>query len=246
MLAAVQLRNFVHWKKAESHVSSVSWVQQGGEHLSIGTSEGTTQLWDVSASKQLRSMNGHSDRVGALSWNRHILSSGGRDSIVVNNDVRIARHNTATLSTHPQEICGLSWSPDGSTLASGGNDNMLCLWDAATPSISRPRFCLTKHQATVKALSWSPHERNLLATGGGPADRTIKFWNSQTRSLLNSIDTGSQSCALQWNSHEKEIPSSHGFARNQLKSFLAELSANFFLPSSTLRQRRTSVRYLMT
>jgi cell division cycle protein 20 (cofactor of APC complex) len=201
---------------AESHVSSVSWVQQGGEHLAIGTSEGTTQLWDVSAGKQLRSMDGHSDRVGALSWNRHILSSGGRDSIVVNHDVRIARHNTATLSTHTQEICGLSWSPDGSTLASGGNDNMLCLWDAATSSTSRPRFCLTEHQAAVKALSWSPHERNLLATGGGTADRTIKFWNSQTGSLLNSIDTGSQVCALQWNPHEKEILSSHGFARNQL------------------------------
>lgn len=201
---------------ADTHVSSVSWVQQGGEHLAIGTSEGTTQLWDVSACKQLRSMDGHSDRVGSLSWNRHILSSGGRDSVVVNHDVRIARHNTATLSSHTQEVCGLSWSPDGTTLASGGNDNVLCLWDAAASSISRPRFSLTEHQAAVKALSWSPHERNLLATGGGTADRTIKFWNSQTGSLLNSIDTGSQVCALQWNPHEKEILSSHGFARNQL------------------------------
>ena len=31
-----------------------------------------------------------------------------------------------------------------------------------------------------------------------------------------SIDTGSQVCALQWNRHEKEILSSHGFAHNQL------------------------------
>lgn len=93
---------------------------------------------------------------------------------------------------------------------------MLCLWDAATSSTSRSRFRLTEHQAAVKALAWSPHERNLLATGGGTADRTIKFWNSQTGSLLNSIDTGSQVCALQWNPHEKEILSSHGFARNQL------------------------------
>lgn len=197
-------------------VSSVSWIQEGGAHLAIGTSDGTTQLWDVQASKQLRSMDGHTDRVGSLSWNRHILSSGGRDGIVVNHDVRIARHNVATLSSHTQEVCGLEWSPDGTTLASGGNDNMLCLWDAATSSTSRPRFSLTEHQAAVKALAWSPHERNLLATGGGTADRTIKFWNSQTGSLLNSIDTKSQVCALQWNPHEREILSSHGFARNQL------------------------------
>jgi len=201
---------------ADTHVSSVSWVQEGGAHLAIGTSSGATQLWDVQAMKSVRSMGGHTDRVGALSWNRHILSSGGRDSIVVNHDVRIARHATATLTSHTQEVCGLSWSPDGTTLASGGNDNMLCLWDAATSSTSRPRFSLTDHQAAVKALAWSPHERNLLATGGGTADRSIKFWNTQTGSLLNSIDTGSQVCALQWNPHQKEILSSHGFARNQL------------------------------
>ena len=32
-------------------------------------------LWDVRAQKQLRKMDGHTDRVGALSWNRHLLSS---------------------------------------------------------------------------------------------------------------------------------------------------------------------------
>jgi len=200
----------------DTYVSSVSWVQEGGAHIAVGTSGGSTQLWDVQAGKQLRSMNGHAERVGSLAWNRHILSTGGRDSIVVNHDVRIARHNVATLSGHSQEVCGLAWSPDGLTLASGGNDNKLCLWDAATSSTSTARHTLTDHQAAVKALAWSPHERNLLATGGGTADRCIKFWNGQTGALLNSIDTGSQVCALQWNPYEKEILSSHGFARNQL------------------------------
>jgi cell division cycle protein 20 (cofactor of APC complex) len=201
---------------SDNYVSSVSWVQEGGAHLAIGTSAGTTQLWDVHACKQLRTMDGHSDRVGSMSWNRHILSTGGRDSVIVNHDVRVASHKVGSLTSHTQEICGLSWNADGTTLASGGNDNMLCLWDASSSSASRPRFALTDHQAAVKALAWSPHERNLLATGGGTADRCIKFWNANTGSLLNSIDTGSQVCALQWNPHEKEILSSHGFARNQL------------------------------
>ena len=204
-------------RSAESYISSVAWVQQGGSHLALGTSDGTVELWDVHANKKLRTMNGHSDRVGALSWNEHTLSSGGRDSIVVNHDVRVAQHKIATLSGHDQEICGLSWSPDGSTLASGGNDNKLCLWDVSTTgSSSQTRFTLTDHQAAVKAIAWSPHERNLLATGGGTADRCIKFWNTRTGALLNSIDTGSQVCSLQWNPFEKEILSSHGFARNQL------------------------------
>jgi cell division cycle protein 20 (cofactor of APC complex) len=199
-----------------SYVTSVAWVQEGGAHLAVGTSAGGTQLWDVNECKQIRSMDGHTDRVGALAWNRHILTSGSRDTLVVNHDVRIARHNTATLVGHSQEVCGLAWSPDGDTLATGANDNLLCLWDAQASSRSGPRFRFTDHQAAVKALAWSPHERNLLATGAGTADRTIKFWNTQTGALLNSIDTGSQVCSLKWNPFEKEILSSHGYARNQL------------------------------
>mmetsp|Transcript_8389 Transcript_8389/g.17448 ORF Transcript_8389/g.17448 Transcript_8389/m.17448 type:complete len:531 (-) Transcript_8389:1279-2871(-) len=200
-----------------AHISSVQWVQEGGAHLAVGVSSGMTQLWDVQQGKQLRGMDGHTDRVGALSWNRHILSSGSRDTTIINHDVRVARHNVASLQGHTQEVCGLTWSPDGETLASGGNDNLLCLWNASASGVqSTPRYRFTDHQAAVKALAWSPHERNLLATGAGTADRTIKFWNTSTGALLNSIDTGSQVCALKWSPFEKEILSSHGYARNQL------------------------------
>ena len=46
----------------------------------------------------------------------------------------------STFSGHTQEVCGLSWSPDGSTLASGGNENLLCIWDAATGTGELPFF----------------------------------------------------------------------------------------------------------
>mmetsp|Transcript_7158 Transcript_7158/g.22545 ORF Transcript_7158/g.22545 Transcript_7158/m.22545 type:complete len:283 (+) Transcript_7158:158-1006(+) len=79
-----------------------------------------------------------------------------------------------------------------------------------------PRVVLRQHQAAVKALSWCPMHRNLLASGGGTADRSIKFWNAHTGALLHSVDTGSQVCALLWSRHHKEIVSSHGFSQNQL------------------------------
>jgi cell division cycle protein 20 (cofactor of APC complex) len=58
---------------------------------------------------QVRSMNGHSARVSSLSWNRHILSSGSRDSTIVHHDVRVQQHQVATLVGHEQEVCGLKW-----------------------------------------------------------------------------------------------------------------------------------------
>jgi cell division cycle protein 20 (cofactor of APC complex) len=167
----------------------------------------------VARAKQVRELAGHTNRVSALAWNGPILSSGGRDSLICNWDVRKRRHEAcvAELRGHEQEVCGLAWS-SGGQLASGGNDNLLCIWSAGFQQQHR----LTAHQAAVKALAWCPFQTNVLASGGGTADRCIKFWNTHTGAMLNSIDTGSQVCALQWNRHEREILSSHGYSKNQL------------------------------
>jgi cell division cycle 20, cofactor of APC complex len=213
----------------EDYVSSVSWTPGDSTFLAVGTSDSRVGLWDVEQQKQLRSMDGHSARVGSLAWNRHILTSGGRDGLIIHHDVRVRNHKVAVLKHHTQEVCGLKWSPDGQTLASGGNDNLLCLWDAKQSGLSSgtgasvhqndfvaPRLVMNEHCAAVKALAWCPWQRNLLASGGGTADRCIKFWNTNTGARLNSVDTGSQVCSLLWNPNDKEILSSHGFSQNQL------------------------------
>ena len=202
------------------HVTSLSWVQEGN-YLAVGTSDHKVQLWDADKLKQVRSMNGHRARVGALSWNSHILSSGSRDSTIIHHDVRIAEHKVGTLKGHGQEVCGLKWSPWGTQLASGGNDNLLNIWDdryasSQNHTTDQSLFRLDAHQAAVKALAWCPWQRNLLASGGGTADRMIRFWNSISGSCLNAVDTKSQVCALQWSQHDKELVSSHGYSHNQL------------------------------
>jgi cell division cycle protein 20 (cofactor of APC complex) len=46
------------------------------------------QIWDVGRMKQIRALKGHSARVSALAWSGTTLSSGGRDSNIINHDVR--------------------------------------------------------------------------------------------------------------------------------------------------------------
>ena len=198
--------------EGDDYVTSVSWAADG-KHLAVGLSNNLAQIWDAERMRPVRNLTGHSARVSSLAWNEHVLSTGGRDSAILHHDVRIREHVVSHLRGHEQEVCGLKWSPNGTQLASGGNDNLLMVWDAAG---DRTLHRLTAHQAAVKALAWCPFQSNLLASGGGTADRTIKFWNTHTGACLNSIDTGSQVCALQWNRHEKEILSSHGFSQNQL------------------------------
>lgn len=123
------------------------------------------------------------------------------------------------MNAHSQEVCGLKWSPDGKYLASGGNDNMLNIWPVVSGqnhSQTQPLYSMNQHQAAVKALAWCPWQNNILASGGGTADRMIKFWNCNTGACLNSIDTKSQVCSLLWSSTYKEIISGHGYAQNQL------------------------------
>jgi cell division cycle 20-like protein 1 (cofactor of APC complex) len=40
------------------------------------------------------------------------------------------------------------------------------------------------HVAAVKALAWSTHNANTLASGGGTTDKTLKFWNVANNSLI--------------------------------------------------------------
>jgi WD40 repeat protein len=85
------------------------------------------------------------------------------------------------------QVCGLRWSPDDREVASGGNDNQLYIWGLHSTA---PTLKFSDHTAAVKAIAWSPHQHGLLASGGGTADRCIRFWNTATGATLSHIDTG--------------------------------------------------------
>ena len=177
-------------------VTSVSWSERGN-FVAVGTHRGYVQVWDVAANKRVNVLEGHTTRVGALAWNGDNLSSGSRDRLILQRDVRTPPLTSERrLVGHRQEVCGLKWSPDNQYLASGGNDNKLFVWNMSSKfyfvSLIRtnlyfsvviglqPVHTFTDHLAAVKAIAWSPHHHGLLASGGGTADRCIRFWNTLT------------------------------------------------------------------
>lgn len=200
-------------------VTSLNWAPDGRQ-IAIGLNNSEVQLWDSVATRNLRTLRGvHRSRVGSLGWNKNILTTGGMDGKIINNDVRIRQPVVETYRGHTGEVCGLKWYASGQQLASGGSDNLIHIWDRSVASRSyatRWLHRLEEHTSTVKALAWCPFESNLLATGGGEGDHCIKFWNSHTGDCLNSVDSGSEVSALLWNKSERELLSSHGFPKNQL------------------------------
>ncbi|KAI9738112.1 MAG: substrate-specific activator of APC-dependent proteolysis [Claussenomyces sp. TS43310] len=193
-------------------VTSVSWIQRGS-HIAIGTGKGFVQIWDAERTRRLRTMTGHTARVGALAWNDHILTSGSRDRLIYHRDVRAPDQWLRKLVGHKQEVCGLRWNTEDGQLASGGNDNKLLVWDKLSET---PLWKFSEHAAAVKAIAWSPHQHGLLASGGGTADRKIIFHNTLTGALLSEMDTGSQVCNLAWSRNSNELVSTHGYSQNQI------------------------------
>jgi len=196
----------------EEFVASVSWSEEGNT-LAVGTSCGVVQLYDANKGVLTRTFEGHEGRVGSLDWNRNALCSGAKDKTILVRDVRANDDYFCKFKGHKKEICGLKWSYDQNLLASGGNDDKLIVWSLKDQS---EVVQISDHKAAVKAIAWSPHQRNVLASGGGTADRCIKLWNINNNAMLNSIDTGSQVCNLMFSKNTDEIVSTHGYSQNEI------------------------------
>ncbi len=79
---------------------------------------------------------------------------------------------TYILRGHSGKVTSLSWSPDGSQLASASLDRSVRLWDLRTQQNTTTYM---NHTQGILTVAWS-HHRNLLASGG--EDKTIFVWDT--------------------------------------------------------------------
>ena len=195
----------------EDYIGSIAW-SQNGHQIALGNNFGEIRLFDLVKSKFLSHSLPHALRIGSLAWNGNLLASGSRDKKVVISDMRTGQA-IFNINAHKQEICGLKWSFDENLLASGGNDNKVNVFSLRQQK-DYARFC--SHTAAVKALAWNPHRTNILATGGGTSDRTIRFWNLHDAREILCVDSGSQVCNLMFSKNSEELVSTHGYSLNQI------------------------------
>ncbi|KAG8914109.1 hypothetical protein FRC02_005111, partial [Tulasnella sp. 418] len=86
-----------------------------------------------------------------------------------------------TLTSHSAPITAVAYSPDGETIATGGDDNRVIIWDSRTGA---QIHILEGHSARVWAVAFSSNDR-LLASGS--ADGSVRIWNSATGILIHTL-----------------------------------------------------------
>ncbi len=105
----------------------------------------------------------------------------------------------ATLKGHSGDVYSLAFSADGKTLASGGVDQIIHIWDVDT---RRLRTMLAGHQQRVRCLKFSPVMDKLLASGGGQvSDGELLLWNLKDGKKIADLPAGeSEVVALDFSS----------------------------------------------
>eukprot|EP01062_Namystynia_karyoxenos_P016368 TRINITY_DN15970_c0_g2_i1.p1 TRINITY_DN15970_c0_g2~~TRINITY_DN15970_c0_g2_i1.p1 ORF type:complete len:529 (+),score=146.34 TRINITY_DN15970_c0_g2_i1:108-1694(+) len=195
-------------------VCSLAW-QQGTAMCASGASTvGLIRVWDAERRCRVRRMDGHYARVCALEWNNHVLTSGSADGQIIHHDTRVKDHAVARLRAHGTEICTLSYSYDGCTLASSDVDGTVMIWDAAA-NVRRPKTRFEAHQGPVTALSWAPGARHKLLSGGG-ADRSVRLWGTVQGEQLSETPTGSEVSDFLWSDNGQELLTCHGEPGNHM------------------------------
>lgn len=121
--------SFKLWSYNEdSLVSSISSHKEG-DLLAAGNSQGEISIFDMEKGSIVRTIDIHNSRIGAIAWKENVLATGSKDSSIFLTDIRSKNAYHNKLTGHRQEICGLKFNPFDYSLASGGNDNKVIVWD---------------------------------------------------------------------------------------------------------------------
>ncbi len=131
------------------------------------------------------------DTVQALAWSSNLLAAGYRDGTLGIWDASTWRPQAA-FKAHPRGwLHALDFSQDGSLLASGGGDDVICLWrvplllpTGGSPATRRPSASLIGHTSGLVALRFLPAGDRLLSSS---TDGTLRLWSNWSLDVHSTL-----------------------------------------------------------
>ncbi|MCE9605245.1 MAG: protein kinase [Planctomycetia bacterium] len=201
--AYVQVWDLAEKKVAQTYVGhkgpvvSVSF-DRSGARLLTASNDGTARLWNRDDGRLLRTFQGHSSAVlsAALSPDEKQIVTTGHDGVAIVWSLE-EKATTSAKGDAPAEIRAflghkgpvrsVAFAPDGSTVATCGDDKRVLLWHpqdvrpyrlaevfAEQPPPSPPVRELLGHRSAVATVSFSADGRRLVSGG---LDNAMIVWN---------------------------------------------------------------------
>lgn len=168
-----------------------------GEWIISGGADKTIIIWDLDGTI-LHSIKGHTADIRTISISPcgTLIASGSGDNIlklwriitapqiaanpqtsdqiIRQEQVAITSEEVFSIQAHSSAIRSISFSPDGTLLASGSADNQIKLWDL----YGRELQVFKGHEEAVRSISFSPDGKSLISAS---LDCTMRLWQIESR-----------------------------------------------------------------
>ncbi|MCP4698409.1 MAG: WD40 repeat domain-containing protein [Gammaproteobacteria bacterium] len=201
-------------KTLKSHNDKVQAVafSPDGTLLASGSEDNTIKLWEVNTGKLTATLTGHDktfmDYKGVFSvafspdgktlasanWDYSVMlweMPGGKTlHLIKGHKKRFWGLLKGEGSGHENSVHTVAFSPDGETLASGGFDNVIKLWEVSS---GRLLNTLHWHSEWILCVTFSPDGRFLASSGH---DKSVRLWDARTGKRLRLLK-----------GHTKNVPS---------------------------------------
>ncbi|MEV5324024.1 TIR domain-containing protein [Nonomuraea sp. NPDC052634] len=151
-----------------------------GAYVATGCDDTLVRVWHIRTGRRVAVLEGHTDRVYSVSYSpdgRHLVSAGndGR-AMVWELPPGLAPRLVHTLR-HEGRLWSAAFNGTGSLLATGGDDALIRIYDAATGDLRR---ILAGHNRRIWSVAFSPApDSELLASAGD--DGVVILWEGDRR-----------------------------------------------------------------
>jgi WD40 repeat protein len=167
-------------------------ISSNGRLVASGSRDNTVRLWEVATGKERAVLRGHSESVNTVAFSpdgQTLASGSGTFDKVrgwLGGEIKlwdVARSSErATLRGHSRAVGSLDFSPDGKTLASGADDDLIKLWDVSSGRVEasfrgHAELSGQAGRNSVWCAKFSP-DGTVLAVGG--TNQMLKLWDVKT------------------------------------------------------------------